>query len=134
MLMRLMTFGTNNNLLKEDTLFLMSYYHNPTFQNGEWIFLMQSCKDEYIARFPEIQFQKASFQNHVRYMINWFVRTGSLRIGKSNNHNSINTSIKIITENWYSMKHISQYYYKRFHMCPYHDMSTLRYRSSPCVL
>ena len=60
----------------------MSYYCNGTFVNGEFVYSVTAWKQEYPAKYPDLQIQETSLEAHTRDVIHKFVRTGSVNKGK----------------------------------------------------
>ena len=54
-----------------------------TLLNREWVHSVTACKQEYLAKYPDLQIQETSLETHIRGdVINRFVRTGNLNKGK----------------------------------------------------
>ncbi|KAJ3646459.1 hypothetical protein Zmor_024047 [Zophobas morio] len=60
----------------------MSYYRNGIFVNGGFVYSVTACKEKYLAKYPDLQIQETWLEAHIRDVINRFVRTGSVNIGK----------------------------------------------------
>ena len=70
--------------VEQDTFIVMSYYRNGMFVNGECVHSVTACKQEYLAKYSDLQIQETSLESHIRGdVINRFVRTGNLNKGKS---------------------------------------------------
>ena len=41
--------------VEQDTFIVMSYYCNGTFVNGECVYSVTACKQEYLAKQPDLQ-------------------------------------------------------------------------------
>jgi hypothetical protein len=37
--------------LEQNTFIVMSYYRNGNLQNGEWVYSIDACKEEFFAKF-----------------------------------------------------------------------------------
>jgi hypothetical protein len=47
--------------LEQNTLgIVMSYYRNGTLQNGEWVYYIDACKQEFFTKFPNDNIVKAN--------------------------------------------------------------------------
>jgi hypothetical protein len=69
--------------LEQNTFIVMSYYRNDTLQNGEWVYSINACKEEFFAKFPNCNIVEANLIAHIRRIVNRFVATGSVEKGKS---------------------------------------------------
>ncbi|KAJ3665542.1 hypothetical protein Zmor_001033 [Zophobas morio] len=69
--------------LEQETCFVMSYYRNWTFVNGEFVYSVTNCKQEYLAKYRDLIIQETSLEAHIRGVINRFVRAGSVDKAKS---------------------------------------------------
>jgi hypothetical protein len=69
--------------LEQNTFIVMSYYRNDTLQNGEWVYSINACKEEFFAKFPNCNVVEANLIAHIRRVVNRFVATGSVEKGKS---------------------------------------------------
>ena len=64
--------------VEQDIFIVTSYYRNGTFANGEFVYSLTSCKQEYLAKYSDLIVQETSSEAHIRDVINRFVRTGSV--------------------------------------------------------
>jgi hypothetical protein len=69
--------------LEQNTFIVMSYYRNGTLQNGEWVYFINACKEEFFAKFPNDNIVEANLSPHTRRIVDRFVATGSVEKGKS---------------------------------------------------
>lgn len=69
--------------LEQNKFIVMSYYRNGTLINGEWIYSVEACKNEYLAKYPDVQILESSLKAHIRDVMNRFMQTGNVSKGKS---------------------------------------------------
>ncbi|KAJ3661413.1 hypothetical protein Zmor_005808 [Zophobas morio] len=70
--------------LEQNTFIVMSYYRNGTLNaDGEWVYSVQACKDEYLAKFPELNIEEQSLMTHIKRIVDRFNSTGNVSQGKS---------------------------------------------------
>ncbi|KAJ3662057.1 hypothetical protein Zmor_006424 [Zophobas morio] len=70
--------------LEQNTFIVMSYYRNGTLNaDGEWVYSVQACKDEYLAKFPELNIEEQSLMTHIKRIVDRFNSTGNVSKGKS---------------------------------------------------
>ncbi|KAJ3651752.1 hypothetical protein Zmor_017770 [Zophobas morio] len=69
--------------VEQDIFMAMSWYHNGIFVSGEWAYLVIACKQQYLAKYPDLQIQENSLQAHIRDLMNRFARIGSVNKEKS---------------------------------------------------
>ena len=62
--------------VEQDTVIVMSYYRKGTLVNGECVYSVTACKEEYLAKYRDLIIQETSLETHIRDVINKFVRTG----------------------------------------------------------
>ena len=55
---------------------VMSYCRNGTFVNGECMYSVTACKQEYLGKYRDLIIQVTSVQAHIGDVINTFVQTG----------------------------------------------------------
>ncbi|KAH0810715.1 hypothetical protein GEV33_012076 [Tenebrio molitor] len=79
--------------LEQNTFIVMSYYRNGTLQNGEWVYSINACKEEFFAKFPNCNIVEANLIAHIRRVVNRFVATGSVEKGKSVGRPPVNEEI-----------------------------------------
>jgi hypothetical protein len=79
--------------LEQNTFIVMSYYRNGTLQNGEWVYSINACKEEFFAKFPNCNIVEANLIAHIRRIVNRFVATGSVEKGKSVGRPPVNEEI-----------------------------------------
>ena len=61
----------------------MFYYRNGTFVNGELVYSVTACMQEYLAKYPDLIIHETWLETHIRDVITRFVRTGSVDKRKS---------------------------------------------------
>jgi hypothetical protein len=79
--------------LEQNTFIVMSYYRNGTLQNGDWVYSINACKEEFFAKFPNCNIVEANLIAHIRRVVNRFVATGSVEKGKSVGRPAVNEEI-----------------------------------------
>jgi hypothetical protein len=79
--------------LEQNTFIVMSYHRNGTLQNGEWVYSIKACKEEFFAKFPNCNVVEANLIAHIRRVVNRFVATGSVEKGKSVGRPPVNEEI-----------------------------------------
>ncbi|KAJ3661381.1 hypothetical protein Zmor_005779 [Zophobas morio] len=63
---------------------LLSYYRNGTLNaDGEWVYSVQACKDESLAKFPELNIEEQSLMTQIKRIVDRFNSTGNISKGKS---------------------------------------------------
>jgi hypothetical protein len=78
---------------EQNTFIVMSYFRNGTFINGGWSYSVVACKDEYLAKYPNVQIQESSLKAHIRTVINRFIQTGNVNEKKSTGRPQISEEI-----------------------------------------
>ena len=70
--------------VEQDTFIVMSYYRNETFVNGECVYSVTACQQEYLYKYRDLIIQNSrNIVRGIRDVINRFVRTGSVDKEKS---------------------------------------------------
>ena len=67
--------------VEQDTFIVMFYYRNGTFVNGKCVYSITTCKQEYLAKYPDLQIQETSLEAHMRNVISRFVHLFELAMG-----------------------------------------------------
>jgi hypothetical protein len=53
-----------------NTFIIISFYRNAARdENGEWSYSVQACKDEYLAKFPNLDIEEQSLMTHIRRIV-----------------------------------------------------------------
>ena len=71
----------------------MPYYRSGAFLNGELVYSVTVCKQEYLVKYPDLQIQETSLKVYIRDVINRFVRTGSVNKRKSPGRPSVSDEV-----------------------------------------
>jgi hypothetical protein len=64
----------------------MSYYRNGVKRDGEWTYIVQNCKEEFLPNYPDQNVLGKSLAAHIHRIVNRFVTTGSVEKGKTSGH------------------------------------------------
>ncbi|CAG9822325.1 unnamed protein product [Phaedon cochleariae] len=78
---------------KQNTFIVMSYYRNGTFINGGWSYSVVACKDEYLAKYSNVQIQEFSLKAHIRTVMNRFIQNGNVNKKKSTGRPQISEEV-----------------------------------------
>ena len=78
---------------------LYRYYPNGTFVNGECVYSVTFCKEEYLSKYPDLQIQETSLEAHIEDVVNRFVRTCSVNKGKSPGRSSVSDELRRLEQN-----------------------------------
>ncbi|KAJ3645687.1 hypothetical protein Zmor_023328 [Zophobas morio] len=79
--------------VEQNTFTVISYYRNETFVNKECVYSVNAYKQEYLAKHPDLIIQETTLMSHIRYVVNRFVRTGSVDTGKSPGRSSVSEEV-----------------------------------------
>lgn len=69
--------------LEQNTFIIKAFYRNAVLNEGEWIYSVEACKNEYLAKFPALDIEEQSLMTHIRRIVARFEETGSVLKGKS---------------------------------------------------
>jgi hypothetical protein len=64
--------------LEQNKFRVMSYYRNDVKRNGEWTYIVQTCKEEFLANYLDQNVLEKSLAAHIHRIVNCFVTTGSV--------------------------------------------------------
>ncbi|KAJ3665321.1 hypothetical protein Zmor_000821 [Zophobas morio] len=79
--------------VKQDTLIVMSYYCNDTFENEEFVYSVTAYKQEYLAKYRDLIIQETLLEPHFKDAINRIVRIGSVHKRKSPGRPSVSEEV-----------------------------------------
>jgi hypothetical protein len=80
--------------VEQNTFIVISFYGNATRdENGEWSYSVQACKDEYLAKFPNLDVEEQSLMTHIRRIMDRFDKTGDVSKGKSSGRPQVSEDI-----------------------------------------
>jgi hypothetical protein len=66
--------------LEQNTFIVMSYYCNGTLQNGEWVYSINACKEEFFGKFSNDNIVEANLIPHIGRILDRFVATESVEL------------------------------------------------------